>query len=51
MQVAQQLAKKHVTLVPVTNVSTMDVNKMMDYLLANKKKEATPKENEDEPQE
>ena len=51
MQVAQQLAKKHVTLVPVTNVSTMDVNKMMDYLLANKKKEATPKEKEDESQE
>jgi regulator of protease activity HflC (stomatin/prohibitin superfamily) len=38
MQVAQQLSRKRVTLVPGTNVSTMDVNKMVDYLVATKPK-------------
>jgi regulator of protease activity HflC (stomatin/prohibitin superfamily) len=33
MQVAQQLSKKHIILVPGSNVSTMDVNKMVDFLL------------------
>jgi regulator of protease activity HflC (stomatin/prohibitin superfamily) len=40
MQVAQLLSKKRVTIVPGSNVSTMDVNKLVDYLLANRKKEA-----------
>jgi regulator of protease activity HflC (stomatin/prohibitin superfamily) len=34
MQVAQQLSQKRVTIVPGTNVSTMDVNKLVDYLVA-----------------
>jgi regulator of protease activity HflC (stomatin/prohibitin superfamily) len=33
MQVSQLLAKKHIVIVPGSNVSTMDVNKMVDYLL------------------
>ena len=33
MQVSQLLAKKHVVIVPASNVSTMDVNKMVDFLL------------------
>jgi regulator of protease activity HflC (stomatin/prohibitin superfamily) len=36
MQVAQQLSQKRVTIVPGTNVSTMDVNKLVDYLMAKK---------------
>jgi regulator of protease activity HflC (stomatin/prohibitin superfamily) len=33
MQVAKQLSTKKIILVPGTNVSTMDVNKMVDYLM------------------
>jgi regulator of protease activity HflC (stomatin/prohibitin superfamily) len=40
MQVAQQLSQKRVTIVPGTNVSTMDVNKMVDYLVAKKNKDS-----------
>jgi regulator of protease activity HflC (stomatin/prohibitin superfamily) len=36
MQVARQLSQKKILLVPGTNVSTMDVNKMVDYLMAKK---------------
>jgi regulator of protease activity HflC (stomatin/prohibitin superfamily) len=43
MQVAAQLSRKRVTLVPGTNVSTMDVNKMVDYLVARKNGEAEKK--------
>ncbi len=38
MQVAKQLSKKRFLLVPGTNVSTMDVNKMVDYLMANRQR-------------
>jgi len=34
MQVAKLLSKKKVLLVPVSNVSTMDVNRMVDFLLS-----------------
>lgn len=34
MQVAKQLANKRILIVPGTNVSTLDVNKMVDYLMA-----------------
>ena len=46
MQVAQQLSHKRVTIVPGSNVSTMDVNKLVDYLVAtkNKKEEAEKQE-------
>lgn len=33
MQVAKQFAKKKILIVPGSNVSTMDVNKMVDYLV------------------
>jgi regulator of protease activity HflC (stomatin/prohibitin superfamily) len=33
IQVAKQFADKHIIIVPGTNVSTMDVNKMVDFLL------------------
>jgi hypothetical protein len=33
MQVAQMLSKKRIVLVPGTNVSTLDVNKMVNFLL------------------
>lgn len=33
MQVSQRLANKRILIVPGTNVSTMDVNQMVDYLL------------------
>jgi len=33
IQVSQQLSKKKILLVPGTNVSTMDVNKMVNFLL------------------
>ncbi len=33
MQVAQQLSKKRILIVPGSNVSTMDVNTMVDFLL------------------
>jgi regulator of protease activity HflC (stomatin/prohibitin superfamily) len=39
MQVARQLSKKKILLVPGTNVSTMDVNKMVDYLMGRSKGE------------
>lgn len=34
MQVGQKLSAKRITIVPGTNVSTMDVNQMVDYLLS-----------------
>jgi regulator of protease activity HflC (stomatin/prohibitin superfamily) len=44
MQVAQQLSHKRVTIVPGSNVSTMDVNRLVDYLVATKNKEAGKEE-------
>ena len=44
MQVAQQLSHKRVTIVPGSNVSTMDVNKLVDYLVGTKGKEAEKEE-------
>jgi regulator of protease activity HflC (stomatin/prohibitin superfamily) len=41
MQVAQLLSKKKIVIVPGSNVSTMDVNTMVDFLLG-RKKAATP---------
>jgi hypothetical protein len=35
MQVAKQLSQKRIWIVPVTNVSSMDVNQMLKFLLAN----------------
>jgi len=40
MQVAKQLAKKKVLLVPGTNVSTMNVNQLVDYLLSESRRNA-----------
>ncbi len=40
MQVAKQFADKRIFIVPGTNVSTMDVNKMVDFLLAQPAAEA-----------
>jgi regulator of protease activity HflC (stomatin/prohibitin superfamily) len=37
MQVAQLLSKKKIVIVPGSNVSTMDVNTMVDFLLGRKK--------------
>jgi hypothetical protein len=37
MQVAQLLSKKEIVIVPGSNVSTMDVNTMVDFLLGRKK--------------
>lgn len=37
MQVSQMLAKKRILLVPGSNVSTMDVNTMVDFLLGRQK--------------
>lgn len=42
MQVAKMLAKKKILLVPGSNVSTMDVNKMVDWLTAQAKAGAAP---------
>jgi regulator of protease activity HflC (stomatin/prohibitin superfamily) len=36
MQVAQQLSKKRIIIVPGSNVSTMDVNQMVNFLLGKK---------------
>jgi regulator of protease activity HflC (stomatin/prohibitin superfamily) len=40
MQVAKQLSQKRIWLVPGTNVSTMDVNAMLSFLLGREKPEA-----------
>jgi regulator of protease activity HflC (stomatin/prohibitin superfamily) len=40
MQVAKQLSQKRVWLVPGTNVSTMDVNRMVDFLLGRSRADA-----------
>ena len=40
MQVSQMLSKKRILLVPGSNVSTMDVNTMVDFLLGRQR--ATP---------
>jgi regulator of protease activity HflC (stomatin/prohibitin superfamily) len=37
MQVAQRLSQKRIVLVPGTNVSTMDVNEMVNFLIGKKK--------------
>jgi regulator of protease activity HflC (stomatin/prohibitin superfamily) len=37
MQVAKQLSQKRIWLVPATNVSTMDVNQMMNFLMGKAK--------------
>ena len=42
MQVAKQLSQKRIWLVPVTNVSTMDVNQMLKFLLSQPKAEPQP---------
>jgi hypothetical protein len=42
MQVAKRLAGKKVFLVPASNVSTMDVNKMVDYLVGQHAAAAAP---------
>jgi hypothetical protein len=41
--VAQRLSRKRIMIVPGTNVSTMDVNKMVDFLVgkANRVEPAT----------
>jgi regulator of protease activity HflC (stomatin/prohibitin superfamily) len=44
MQVAQQLSKKRILLIPGTNVSTMNVNQMVDYLLGKARPEGSEKE-------
>jgi regulator of protease activity HflC (stomatin/prohibitin superfamily) len=44
MQVAQQLSHKRVTIVPGSNVSTMDVNKLVDYLVGTKGKQEPEKQ-------
>jgi regulator of protease activity HflC (stomatin/prohibitin superfamily) len=42
IQVSKQLSTKKIILVPGTNVSTMDVNKMVDYLLGKAKPAPEP---------
>ena len=37
MQVAKQLSQKRIWIVPATNVSTMDVNQMLKFLLSQPK--------------
>jgi regulator of protease activity HflC (stomatin/prohibitin superfamily) len=44
MQVAKRFAEKKILIVPGSNVSTMDVNKMVDYLLGQARREETPAE-------
>jgi len=43
IQVSQQLSKKRMWLVPGTNVSTMDVNKMVNFLLGRAEAATPPK--------
>jgi regulator of protease activity HflC (stomatin/prohibitin superfamily) len=50
MQVAKQLSQKRILLVPVTNVSTMDVNHMVDFLLARTRQNEAPAEPAPAPQ-
>jgi regulator of protease activity HflC (stomatin/prohibitin superfamily) len=42
MQVAKQLSQKRIWIVPVTNVSSMDVNQMLKFLLSQPKPGAQP---------
>ena len=42
MQVAKQLSHKRIWIVPATNVSTMDVNQMLKFLLSKPKPETEP---------
>jgi regulator of protease activity HflC (stomatin/prohibitin superfamily) len=42
MQVAKMLSNKRIMLVPGTNVSTMDVNQMVKFLMGRARPEATP---------
>jgi regulator of protease activity HflC (stomatin/prohibitin superfamily) len=41
MQVAKQLSNKRIMIVPGTNVSTMDVNKMVQFLMGKSRSDAT----------
>jgi regulator of protease activity HflC (stomatin/prohibitin superfamily) len=41
MQVARMLSQKRILLVPGTNVSTMDVNQMVEYLMARSRESGT----------
>jgi regulator of protease activity HflC (stomatin/prohibitin superfamily) len=43
MQVAKQLSQKKILIVPGTNVSTMDVNQMVDYLMGKSRRASPPK--------
>ena len=43
IQVAKQLSQKKILIVPGTNVSTMDVNQMVDYLMGKSRKASPPK--------
>jgi hypothetical protein len=43
MQVAQLLSKKKIVIVPGSNVSTMDVNTMVDFLLGKRRPPAAPR--------
>ena len=49
MQVAKRFAQKRVLLVPSANVSTLDVNKMVQYLVSQKTAPSTSESEESEP--
>lgn len=49
MQVAQRLASKRIWLVPGTNVSTMDVNQMLNFLLGKGKPTPRPEPQQQQP--
>ena len=42
MQLAKRLAEKRIMIVPASNVSTMNVNQLVDYLLGSKQNKASP---------
>jgi regulator of protease activity HflC (stomatin/prohibitin superfamily) len=44
MQVAKQLSTKRIWIVPGTNVSTMDVNQMLNFLIANSQAKPEPQQ-------
>jgi hypothetical protein len=41
IQVSKQLSQKHIWIVPGTNVSTMDVNQMLNFLLGKSRTKPT----------
>jgi regulator of protease activity HflC (stomatin/prohibitin superfamily) len=47
MQVARQLARKHILIVPAANVSTMNVNDVMEYLIGKGTRPAAEPEKEE----